>query len=453
MPTNNGSISVLRALKELRKGIPVPTYPAVKGFLKQRDWFNGRYGLAAQLNGSLEKFSDYKLMWFAKQRSNRWLQDLMELADQTNGILTHEQFEDLVPKSLQRNYHAKPWEAVEKAFDLFIWLWTAETNSNLKIIIRGEGYYPLSFGKYLPPSVVTWTWLRRCKDEHLANRVTQAYKKHYLQLVRNVATRMAMGFPRSVELLDLVNDGAIGMIDAFQRYDPTKGIKFETFAVPRIRGAILDKLRKLDWVPRSTRAKERAVELGTIQLTYKFGGRIPTMVELAEHIGLTYEELTTHLFDVQRASVLSLDEVVYPEDDNRQVPRIETVKDDGIESPLEIVIQKDLLTFIAECISVYLTTQESSVITMYYWEEMTLKNIGEVMDISESRVTQIHTKALFKLRQLCQQRFGIPRVRFDQDGEMYFIKTGLPPVSNDFIIDMEKVALPGTFFHGVNSVR
>jgi len=227
----------------------------------------------------------------------------------------------------------------------------------------------------------------------------------YVPLVRNVATRMAMGFPRSVELTDLVNTGVIGLVEAFGNFDPDRGVKFETYAVPRIRGAILDELRALDWVPRSTRARSREIERALNELENVLG-RLPEKTELARHLDISEAELYHALDDVSGTNVLSLDEIVYPEDDNRQVPRIETVQDSGSLSVLGIIERGELHSFLVTAIDL-LTQQEKLVISLYYFEELTLKEIGEVMVISESRVSQIHTRAVKKLRHMVKERFAM----------------------------------------------
>jgi len=246
-------------------------------------------------------------------------------------------------------------------------------------------------------------WRRYQKNP--TDEMRQRLLSKYVPLVRNVATRMAMGFPRSVELTDLINTGAIGLIEAFGNYDPERGVKFETYAVPRIRGAILDELRALDWVPRSTRAKSREIDRALNALENKLG-RLPEKAELAKHLNITDRELFLALDDVSCTNVLSLDEVIYPEDDNRQVPRIETVKDTHSLSVLGLVERGELHTFLVTAID-HLTAQEKLVISLYYFEELTLKEIGEVMSISESRVSQIHTRAVKKLRGMVKERFAM----------------------------------------------
>jgi RNA polymerase sigma factor for flagellar operon FliA len=233
----------------------------------------------------------------------------------------------------------------------------------------------------------------------------QKLLNQYVPLVRNVATRMAMGFPRSVELTDLINTGAIGLIEAFANYDPERGVKFETYAVPRIRGAILDELRSLDWVPRSTRAKGREIDKAVTSLENELG-RQPGVPELARHMKLTLEELNKSLDDVSSTAILSLDEVIYPDDDNRQVPRIETVEDSSCHTILGGIEKGEMRSFLVVAMD-RLTAQEKLVIALYYFEELTLKEIGEVMSISESRVSQIHTRAVMKLRNMVKEKFAM----------------------------------------------
>jgi RNA polymerase sigma factor for flagellar operon FliA len=229
--------------------------------------------------------------------------------------------------------------------------------------------------------------------------------RQYLPLVRNVAGRMAIGFPRSVELSDLINTGVIGLVEAFSHFDPDRGVKFETYAVPRIRGAILDELRALDWVPRSTRARSREIDRALTALE-NLHGRRPTDAEVAKKLGCTVNELLMAIGDVSGSSLLSLDDAVYKEEDSHQVPRIETISDKGRNSALGDLEKSELRAFLVTAIE-RLTEQEKLVIALYYFEELTLKEIGEVMSISESRVSQIHTKAVFKLRGMVRERFVV----------------------------------------------
>ncbi|MDD4051905.1 MAG: FliA/WhiG family RNA polymerase sigma factor [candidate division Zixibacteria bacterium] len=246
-----------------------------------------------------------------------------------------------------------------------------------------------------------WSRYLREQDPDMRKRLLN----RYLPLVRNVAGRMAINFPRSVELCDLINTGVIGLIEAFHNFDPDRGVKFETYAVPRIRGAILDELRSLDWVPRSTRARAREIERALLEFE-NMEGRPPSDTELAEQLSITVEELHYSLEDVSKTALLSLDELIFREDDNRQVPRVETVEDANANTTLKKLERSELQAFLVSAID-RLTEQEKLVIALYYYEELTLKEIGEVMKISESRVSQIHTKAVLKLRGMVRERFGL----------------------------------------------
>ena len=253
------------------------------------------------------------------------------------------------------------------------------------------------------PTVTEREWRRYRKSE--TEEMRQMLLNKFLPLVRNVASRMAMGFPRSVELPDLVNTGVIGLIEAFRNFDPGRGVKFETYAVPRIRGAILDELRALDWVPRSTRAKSREIDKSYNILENKYG-RPPEKTELAKHMNVTMEELHLSLDDVSGTNILSLDDIIFREDDNRQVSRIETIVD---TSKINILgeLEKDELRAFLSIAMEKLTAQEKLVIELYYYEELTRKEIGEVMSISESRVSQIHTRAVSKLRTMVREKFSL----------------------------------------------
>jgi RNA polymerase sigma factor for flagellar operon FliA len=245
-----------------------------------------------------------------------------------------------------------------------------------------------------------WQQYHKTKNPELRQRLLEKY----LPLVKSIAGRMALGFPRSVELSDLVSTGVIGLIEAFSNFDPERGVKFETYALPRIRGAILDELRALDWVPRSTRAKSREIERALTRLENKLG-RTPTRREIAKALKMSEEEFFWALDDVSSTTVLSLDELVYREDDNRQIPRIETLETLAQDNVLSDIEKKELKAFIVSALN-NLSEQEKLVVALYYYEELTLKEIGEVMQISESRVSQIHTKSVIRLREMIKEKFG-----------------------------------------------
>jgi len=246
-------------------------------------------------------------------------------------------------------------------------------------------------------------WVTFKQDNNPQTR--QRLLEEYLPLVKSVAGRMAMGFPKSVELSDLVNTGVIGLIEALSNFDPNRGVKFETYAVPRIRGAILDELRSLDWVPRSTRAKSREIDRAVSKLENKLG-RTPSNYELSKSLNLSSSELFAALDDVSSTTMLSLDELIYKEEDNRQIPRVETLENLSVGNVLGDMEKEELKGYLVQAISL-LSEQERLVVALYYYEELTLKEIGEVMQISESRVSQIHTKAVLKLRGMIREKFTL----------------------------------------------
>jgi RNA polymerase sigma factor FliA len=250
-------------------------------------------------------------------------------------------------------------------------------------------------------NLAVWAKFRQTNNPEMRDKLLA----DYLPLVKNVAGRLAAGFPKSVEINDLVNTGVIGLIEAFNNFDPGRGVKFETFAVPRIRGAILDELRALDWVPRSTRAKARSIEKAVNKLENQLG-RGPSETELARTLQISMEDLHYALKDVSVTSLLSLDELICREDDNRQVPRIETVENTTTVDVLDDMEKTELRVFLIHAIS-NLSEQERLVVSLYYYEELTLKEIGEIMLISESRVSQIHTRAVIRLRSMIRDKFAI----------------------------------------------
>lgn len=220
--------------------------------------------------------------------------------------------------------------------------------------------------------------------------------QNYLYLVRYVAGKMAMSVPPSVEIDDLVSAGVVGLIDAIGKYDPGRDTKFETYAVSRIRGAIVDDLRSLDWVPRSVRRKARMVEEAYSQLENELG-RAASDNEISRKLNISVSEFRATVEEIVSAGLLSLDDFVGNQDGERTTRIIDLVcsKDDVSPSaPMEIEEMRDML---AGAI-MNLPDKERTVVALYYYEEMTLKEIGRTLGVSESRVSQIHTKAMLRLR-------------------------------------------------------
>lgn len=225
----------------------------------------------------------------------------------------------------------------------------------------------------------------------------------YLPLVKYIAGRLAIGLPRSVEMDDLINAGVVGLIEAYHNFDIEKGVKFETYASLRIRGSILDELRGMDWVPRSTRARSRKIERMISRLENELG-RSPSEQELAAGLGVEMDEYYSMMDDVSSTALLSLDELTYGEDDDKPVPLVDTLRSRDETSALVHLEGEETRDLLADSLG-ELTEQERLVVALYYFEELTLKEIGRVLELSESRVSQLHTKAVLSLRVKLRRRF------------------------------------------------
>lgn len=218
----------------------------------------------------------------------------------------------------------------------------------------------------------------------------------YAPLVKYVVDRIATGLPKTIERDDLVNTAVIGLFDAMEKYDEGRGTKFETYAVWRIRGAVLDELRSLDWVSRSVRKKAKEVEQAARRLDQKLG-RAASDNEVAEELNLTSGEFNRLLEEVRGSMLLSLDQSFNVDDDHDIAGLADMIEDDkavDVLSDIELEEARDILLGSINRLS----DQEKLVIALYYYEEMTLKEIGEALQISESRVSQIHTKAILRLK-------------------------------------------------------
>jgi RNA polymerase sigma factor for flagellar operon FliA len=218
----------------------------------------------------------------------------------------------------------------------------------------------------------------------------------YAPLVKYVASRVATGLPASVDQADLVSYGMFGLIDALQKFEPLRGNKFETYAIPRIRGAIIDELRAMDWVPRSVRFKQREIEKALTDLESMLK-RQPTERELAERLGMSMHELHEVITQISFVSVLALDETVsVGADRGEKVSLVDTLADKGFD-PSTGVESQETRGLLAAAIN-ELSEREKIVVTLYYFEGLTLAEIGDILGVTESRVCQIHTKAVGVLR-------------------------------------------------------
>jgi RNA polymerase sigma factor for flagellar operon FliA len=218
---------------------------------------------------------------------------------------------------------------------------------------------------------------------------------HYAPLVKYVAGRVAVGMPANVEHADLVSYGIFGLMDAIEKFDVSKGFKFETYAITRIKGAIIDELRSVDWVPRSVRSKARKLETA-MQALESLLHRTPTEEELAAELDWTVDELQETLAKVSMTSMAALDEVLDVGEGDR-ISLVDTLQDLHTVLPEESYDDIETKQLLRHAMT-RLTEREQTVLGLYYFEGMTLAQIGDVLGVTESRICQIHTKAVLSLR-------------------------------------------------------
>ena len=218
---------------------------------------------------------------------------------------------------------------------------------------------------------------------------------HYSPLVKYVAGRVGVGLPQNVEQADLVSYGLFGLIDAIDKFEPERGFKFETYAISRIKGNILDELRSIDWVPRSVRAKARQIENAYASLEAKLH-RAPTEDEVADELDMSVDQLQTSLSKISFVGVIALDEFVGSSDRDGGATLGDTIATDD-EGPGDLFEVQEMRGLLSEAVE-RLPEREKVVLTLYYYEGLTLAQIGEVIGVTESRVCQIHTKAILQLR-------------------------------------------------------
>jgi RNA polymerase sigma factor for flagellar operon FliA len=238
-----------------------------------------------------------------------------------------------------------------------------------------------------------WRTYRRSRDRAVRDRLILTYAP----LVKYVAGRLGSGLPAHVDEGDLVSYGLLGLIAAIERYDPDRDVKFETYAISRIKGSILDELRAMDWVPRSVRSRAREIERAMTELESKLG-RAPNDEEIAAKVGITTDELEGSLTDISRSSIAALDELwTVSGSGGDSIALIDTIEDTQGPEPQSAFAQTEMREAIADAIS-RLPEREKLVITLYYYEDLTLREIGEVLGVTESRVSQLHTKAILRLK-------------------------------------------------------
>jgi RNA polymerase sigma factor for flagellar operon FliA len=237
-----------------------------------------------------------------------------------------------------------------------------------------------------------WLEFSRTRDKSIRDRLILTYAP----LVKYVAGRLGSGLPAHVDEGDLVSYGLLGLIGAIERYDPSRDIKFETYAIARIKGAIIDELRALDWVPRSVRSRAREIERAIAELEAKTG-LAPTDDQIAAKIGISVDELEESLTDISRSSIAALDELWSLSGEGDQISLMDTIEDETGPRPEAALDQTEMREALADAIA-RLPEREKLVVTLYYYEELTLREIGEVLGVTESRVSQLHTKAILRLK-------------------------------------------------------
>jgi RNA polymerase sigma factor for flagellar operon FliA len=240
-------------------------------------------------------------------------------------------------------------------------------------------------------SDVQQVWQRYQTDR--SNDDRNRLVERYLPLVRYNAERIWARLPDGVELDDLISAGTFGLMDAIEAFDPTRGVKFETYCVPRIRGAMLDELRTMDWVPRLVRSKASRLEVARKALEAELG-RPPRPEELALKLNISVEELDHLVGEATAVSLVSLNKKWYETDSYKDVREIDILEDKKAEDPTHRLQNRDLMRLVTRG----LNRNERLIIILYYYEDMTMKEIGATLDLSESRVSQMHSSIVTRLQ-------------------------------------------------------
>jgi len=237
-----------------------------------------------------------------------------------------------------------------------------------------------------------WTKYAKTGDKEVKKLLIE----NYIDLVKIVSGRMYNFYGSKIEYEDLLGYGILGLIDSIEKYDVTKNIKFETYAQIRIKGAIIDNIRKLDWIPRSLRKKSKEIQNAIYQLENKLG-RTPTNEEIANFLSISIRELESTLSDISTFNIASLEEIILSNGDFSTSLQQENAR------PEEIYENKELKEILIESLNI-LTENERLVISLYYYEELTYKEIGHIMELSESRISQIHSKAILKMKNYLKKK-------------------------------------------------
>lgn len=237
-------------------------------------------------------------------------------------------------------------------------------------------------------------WVKYSKTSDPAIR--EYFIKKYAPLVKYVAGKVSVGMPHNVEFDDLVSYGTFGLLDAIEKYDPSKEVKFKTYAMTRVRGAIFDELRSIDWIPRSIRQKAKQVEKIIVELENKMG-RTADDEEIAQELDISVDEFHSLVSKLSGTSLVSLNDIWHGNDESDELSFIETIESPANLNPDVMVEREEIKQVIVEAIK-KLPDREKKVVVLYYYEDLTLKEIGEVLEVTESRVSQLHTKAIMRLR-------------------------------------------------------
>ncbi|WP_243289853.1 FliA/WhiG family RNA polymerase sigma factor [Bacillus sp. FJAT-47783] len=240
-----------------------------------------------------------------------------------------------------------------------------------------------------------WDKWTQCRDKEACNMLI----KKYMPLVRYHVGRISVSLPKNVDKDDLLSLGMVGLYDALEKYDPNRDLKFDTYATFRIRGAILDGLRKEDWLPRSSREKAKKIEAAIERLEQRYLRNV-TAEEIASDVGLSIEEVVQTVNENFFSNVLSIDEQLQDKEDGDNINIV--IKDERTKSPEDMLLQEELFEQLSHLIS-ELSEKEQFVISLFYKEELTLTEIGQILGLSTSRISQIHSRALAKLKSVLEK--------------------------------------------------
>lgn len=233
------------------------------------------------------------------------------------------------------------------------------------------------------------------KDQHLRNILIE----RFLPLVKYNAERVWQKLPEGVDLNDLISAGVFGLMDAIEAFDLERGVKFETYCVPRIRGAMLDELRTMDWVPRLVRSKASKLEATRKKVEARVG-RPPTNLEMAQEMEVSPEEFEKMKSDASAVGLVSLNKKWYETDSYKDVREVDIVEDSKGENPTEDLQKRDVMRLVTKG----LNRNERLIVILYYYEELTMKEIGQTLGLSESRVSQMHSSIVLRLKDQLHRR-------------------------------------------------